>query len=163
MLPKTGQPDFSEGLPVLRRYIYLPKCAIYAMERGQVSFEYLISIGFLLAFSGIFFIYSISAINDSVARSASDEFVQTLTGYADFLASGGEGGSIAILADVPDNVSSITLGGTQAKMTVDIAGGPVEFYSYAKVNFTPSSVSTSRGRKKLNMSFNDGNVLVVEG
>ena len=144
-------------LGVLMVFFGIGSFRIFSKRRGQVSIEYLGITAFFLVASGIFFSYSLMSFGDNKNIALAEDSVSKIVNNANFVSSLGNGSKVYFDVELPDGTEAISTSGKIVR--IPYSGG-MAAYAYAKTGFAESSVSAAAGRRRLSVSFIDGNVVV---
>src|SRR3989344_8886366 len=133
-------------------------------KRGQISLEYLITVGFIIfliiGILGVSLFYS-SLIKDNIRMNHLRNFANKIISSAESVFYAGEPSLVTIMAYLPSGVQGIYIGGNQILVNISMAGGVnrVSFSSNAPLN---GSVGKSEGVKKIKILARKGDVNITE-
>lgn len=126
--------------------------------KAQVAAEYLAISAFLLAAVVIFFAYSSMSYNDSVSYSKSKNVVDSLANTASQLAGLGNGSSLTITLDFPEDVNGFSVSGKNLSLFLNSGTGLSEYYAVSKLDLNSISLSTHSGFHTVKAVLNNGKV-----
>ncbi|MDO8508744.1 MAG: hypothetical protein Q7S27_03615 [Nanoarchaeota archaeon] len=133
-------------------------------KRGQISLEYLITVGFIvfliIGILGVSLFYS-SLIKDNIRMNHLRNFANKVISSSESVFYAGEPSLTTITAYLPSGVEGIYIGDKQIYVNISAAGGTnrVSFSSNVPIN---GSISKTEGVKKIKISATRNYVNVTE-
>ena len=131
-------------------------------KKGQVSFEYLIIVGFALASVltvGIFAVFSFQNFSDEVVVKQAEQAADLLVNSAELVHAYGPPTFITQTIFVPENTESIVVQANEVTFRIQTSRGITDVSSYGNVNMT-GTISTTIGQKNILITAGESNVVL---
>ncbi len=122
--------------------------------------EYLGVTTFFIIMTGIFFAYSFSAFSENKNLAFGQDSVAKIANNANLVASMGDGSSIYFAAEFPDDSKTLSAYNKYILLSYGSGSGATKVYAYSRANITPFAVPVNSGRRTMNATFTDGNVVI---
>jgi len=135
-------------------------CPFLHMKKGQVSFEYLLIVGFALASVlaiGVFAVFSFQSFSDEVTIKQAKQATELLVNSAELVNSYGKPTFVTQTIFVPGQIDAIFVQANEVTFRVRTSLGLTDVSSFAKVNMT-GVISNSIGQKNILITAGDSNV-----
>ncbi|MDO8647380.1 MAG: hypothetical protein Q7R70_03120 [Candidatus Diapherotrites archaeon] len=131
-------------------------------KKAQVAAEYLIISGFLLLAVIVFFIYSISSYNDSVSFTKAKNVVDSLSNTASQLSGLGNGSSLVVDLEFPENIQSFQVSGKTFRLFLTTGSGTQEYYAESRLDLNSAVLPLTSGFHSIKVSRLNNKVDFVE-
>ena len=111
--------------------------------KAQVSIEYILLIGLIIAAITPLFYYSISTITQNTKMNRAYSLVNKIADTADMLYALGPGSQEVIVIEIPGGVESITIQGKEVNVRMVLFSKASDISAVSKANMTGSLVTKS--------------------